>query len=100
MQDVEIRYRKRYIDLYANPSSMRVAQLRAQIISRIRRFLDERGFLEVETPVLQAQAGGAAARPFESHLNAMDMPVVMRIATELHLKRLMVNQEAALVPGA
>jgi lysyl-tRNA synthetase class 2 len=91
LQDVEIRYRKRYVDLYANPESMRVARMRAQIISRIRRFLDERGFLEVETPVLQPQAGGAAAKPFQSHLNAMDMTVFMRIATELHLKRLMVG---------
>jgi lysyl-tRNA synthetase class 2 len=91
LQDKEVRYRKRYIDLYANPDAMRVAKMRPQIISRIRRFLDERGFLEVETPVLQPQAGGAAARPFLSHLNALDMPVVMRIATELHLKRLMVG---------
>lgn len=91
LQDKEVRYRKRYIDLYANPDAMRVAKMRPQIISRIRRYLDERGFLEVETPVLQPQAGGAAARPFLSHLNALDMPVVMRIATELHLKRLMVG---------
>jgi len=91
LQDKELRYRKRYIDLYANPDAMRVAKLRPQIISRIRRFLDERGFLEVETPVLQTEAGGAAARPFISHLNALDMPVVLRIATELHLKRLMVG---------
>lgn len=91
LQDREQRYRKRYIDLYANPEAMRVARLRPQIVSRIRRFLDERGFLEVETPVLQPLAGGAAARPFRSHLNALDMPVFLRIATELHLKRLMVG---------
>ncbi|MHC4976722.1 MAG: amino acid--tRNA ligase-related protein, partial [Planctomycetota bacterium] len=91
LQDVETRYRKRYIDLYANPEAMHTAKRRAQIVSRIRRFLDSRGFLEVETPVLSPMAGGAAARPFHSHLNAMDMPVVMRIATELHLKRLLVG---------
>ncbi|MFG0258018.1 MAG: lysine--tRNA ligase [Phycisphaerales bacterium JB043] len=91
LQDVETRYRKRYIDLYANPASMHTAKRRAQIVSRIRRFLDGRGFLEVETPVLSPLAGGAAARPFHSHLNAMDMSVVMRIATELHLKRLLVG---------
>jgi len=91
LQDQEARVRKRYIDLYANPQSMRVALLRPQIVARIRRFLDERGFLEMETPVLQSLPGGAAARPFLSHLNAFDMPVYLRIATELHLKRLLVG---------
>lgn len=91
LQDAEMRYRKRYIDLYATPETMRVAALRSRIIARIRRFFDERDFLEVETPVLQPQAGGAAARPFTSTLNAMDMTVYMRIATELHLKRLLVG---------
>lgn len=91
LADPEIRYRKRYIDLYTNPEVMRTFMLRSQIIARVRRFWDERAFLEVETPVLQPQPGGAAARPFWSHLNALDMPVVMRIATELHLKRLLVG---------
>lgn len=91
LQDVEVRVRKRYIDLYANPQAMRVAMLRPRIVSRIRRFLDERGFVEMETPVLQALPGGAAARPFVSRLNALDMPVYLRIATELHLKRLLVG---------
>jgi len=91
LQDVEARVRRRHIDLYANPRAMRVALLRPRIVSRIRRFLDERGFVEMETPVLQALPGGAAARPFVSRLNALDMPVYLRIATELHLKRLLVG---------
>lgn len=91
LADPELRYRKRYIDLYANPDVMRVFRLRSAIVARLRRFFDERGFLEVETPVLQPKPGGAAARPFWSHLNALDMPVVLRIATELHLKRLLVG---------
>jgi len=91
LADPELRYRKRYIDLYANPDVMRVFKLRSAIIAKIRLFWDERGFLEVETPVLQSQPGGAAARPFKSHLNALDMPITMRIATELHLKRLLVG---------
>lgn len=91
LADPEIRYRKRYVDLFANPDVMRVFKRRSAIVARIRRFFDERGFLEVETPVLHTKPGGAAARPFRSHLNALDMPVVMRIATELHLKRLLVG---------
>lgn len=91
LQDTEARYRKRYMDLYANPETMQVAKIRSQIIARIRRFLDERDFLEVETPMLQPLAGGAAARPFTSHLNALDMNIFMRIAPELYLKRLLVG---------
>ncbi len=91
LADPEIRYRKRYIDLYANPEVLRVFKMRSAIVARIRRYFDERGFLEVETPVLHTRPGGAAARPFHSRLNALDMPVVMRIATELHLKRLLVG---------
>ena len=91
LADPELRHRKRYIDLSANPDVMRVFKMRSAIVGRIRRFWDERGFLEVETPVLQSRPGGAAARPFRSHLNALDIPVVMRIATELHLKRLLVG---------
>ena len=91
LQDKETRYRKRYVDLYATPETMRVFTTRSQIIARIRRHLDERGFLEVETPMIQPQAGGAAARPFVTRLNALDMTVSMRIAPELYLKRLLVG---------
>ncbi len=91
LQDTEIRYRRRYVDLYANPETMRVAKMRSRVVARMRRFLDEREFLEVETPMLQPQAGGAAARPFVTHLNALDMQVFMRIAPELYLKRLLVG---------
>jgi len=91
LQDKETRYRKRYVDLYANPEAMKTFITRSQINSRIRRFLDERGFLEVETPMIQPQAGGAAARPFVTTLNALDMTVSMRIAPELYLKRLLVG---------
>jgi len=91
LADPELRYRRRSVDLYTNPAVMRVFRLRSAIVARIRRFFDERGFLEVETPVLQPRPGGAAARPFRSHLHALDMPVVLRIATELHLKRLLVG---------
>lgn len=91
LQDVELRYRQRDVDLWANPQTMRVFKLRSAIMSRIRRFLDERGYVEVETPMLQTLAGGAAARPFKTHLNALDMQVFMRIAPELYLKRLLVG---------
>ena len=91
LQDKEQRYRKRYVDLYATPETMGVFQMRSKIISGIRRFLDDRGFLEVETPMIQPQAGGAAARPFVTTLNALDMSVSMRIAPELYLKRLLVG---------
>ncbi|MCB9838568.1 MAG: lysine--tRNA ligase [Phycisphaeraceae bacterium] len=91
LQDVETRYRKRYIDLYANPDTMRTLRLRSMIVANMRRFLRERGFLEVETPMLQTQAGGAAARPFLTHMNALDIPLSLRIAPELYLKRLLVG---------
>lgn len=91
LTDHETRYRKRYVDLYANPSTLRVFTRRSRIISRIRRFLDERAFIEVDTPVLQTLAGGAAARPFRTHINALDIPLFMRVAPELHLKRLLVG---------
>jgi lysyl-tRNA synthetase, class II len=89
--DVEARYRQRYADLAVNPAVREVFVLRARAISAIRRFLDERGFLEVETPVLQPIYGGAAARPFTTHHNALDMPLYLRIADELYLKRLIVG---------
>ncbi len=91
LQDVEARYRKRYVDLWANPEAMRVFQLRSKIVAGIRRLMDARGFIEVETPMLQSQAGGAAARPFVTHMNALDIDLSMRIAPELYLKRLLVG---------
>ena len=91
LSDPELRYRRRYVDMYANPETAKVFAMRARIVSRIRRFMDARGFLEVETPVLQPIAGGAAARPFTTHHNALDMPLFMRIAPELYLKRCMVG---------
>jgi lysyl-tRNA synthetase class 2 len=89
--DVEARYRQRYADLAVNPDVRDTFVLRARTVSALRRFLDERGFLEVETPVLQPLYGGAAARPFTTHHNALDMRLYMRIAVELYLKRLIVG---------
>lgn len=91
VQDVEIRYRQRYLDLMANPEVRETFVTRSKIISGIRRFLDVRGYLEVETPVLQASAGGAAARPFVTHHNVLDRDFFLRISLELHLKRLVVG---------
>ncbi|HWK89745.1 MAG TPA: amino acid--tRNA ligase-related protein, partial [Longimicrobium sp.] len=89
--DVEARYRQRYADLAVNPEVREVFVLRARVVSAIRRFLDERGFIEVETPVLQPLYGGALARPFETHHNTLDMRMYLRIADELYLKRLIVG---------
>ncbi len=91
LADVELRYRQRYMDLWANPETMRVFQQRAAIVANIRRVLDSRGFQEVETPMLQTLAGGAAARPFRTHMNALDIELFLRIAPELYLKRLLVG---------
>jgi lysyl-tRNA synthetase class 2 len=91
LTDVELRYRQRYVDLWANPEVMRLAQLRIRIVDEIRAFLKNRGFLEVETPMLQPIHGGAAAKPFVTHHNALDMKLYMRIAPELYLKRLLVG---------
>jgi lysyl-tRNA synthetase class 2 len=91
LQDIEARSRRRYLDLMMNPESRRVALLRAGVISRLRQLFHERGFVEVETPVLLAEAGGALARPFVTHHNALDLTMYLRIATELHLKRLVVG---------
>ncbi|MEG1448500.1 MAG: lysine--tRNA ligase [Oscillospiraceae bacterium] len=91
LKDTELRYRQRYVDLIVNPEVKEAFEKRSKIIKEIRNFLDNKGFLEVETPVLHSIAGGAAARPFITHHNALDIDMYMRIALELHLKRLIVG---------
>jgi len=91
LADVEKRYRQRYLDLIVSPHTRETFRRRAVAVSSMRRWLDEREFLEIETPVLQSVPGGADARPFETHHNALDLPLTLRIATELHLKRLVVG---------
>ncbi|MGN7360963.1 lysine--tRNA ligase [Paenibacillus sp. SAF-054] len=91
LKDVELRYRQRYVDLIINPEVQQTFITRSRIIQSMRRYLDSQGYLEVETPTLHAIAGGAAAKPFITHHNALDMQLYMRIAIELHLKRLIVG---------
>jgi len=91
LHDIETRYRQRYLDLIVNPESRRVFEVRSRVLASIRAFLNARGYLEVETPMMQPIAGGALARPFVTHHNALDMQLYMRIAPELYLKRLTVG---------
>jgi len=91
LSDIELRYRQRYVDLWANPEVMKVLKLRMAVVAEVRAYLTARGFVEVETPMMQPMAGGAAARPFVTHHNALDIPLYMRIAPELYLKRLLVG---------
>ena len=91
LKDTETRYRQRYVDLIVNPDVRRNFEIRSGFIKYLRNFLDNRGFMEVQTPVLNTLAGGAAARPFITHHNTLDIDMYMRIATELHLKRLIVG---------
>ena len=91
LKDMETRYRQRYVDLIVTERAREIFRKRSMIVSEFRRFLEERGFMEVETPMMQAVAGGAAARPFETYHNALDLKLYMRIAPELYLKRLIVG---------
>ena len=91
LRDTDLRYRQRYVDLIVNPEVKRTFEIRTKVITAMRNYLDSKNFMEVETPMLNTIAGGAAARPFITHHNALDIDMYMRIATELHLKRLIVG---------
>ncbi|MEE2912245.1 MAG: amino acid--tRNA ligase-related protein, partial [Planctomycetota bacterium] len=91
LSDTELRYRHRYVDMYTNPETIETFKIRSRILANIRSFMDGEGYLEVETPMMQSVIGGAAARPFATHHNALDIPLYLRIAPELYLKRLLVG---------